>query len=477
MSLQVIALDVGTSRIKALRLDARGESVAHAAEPSPRQTAAGVDPTQVWDAVCRVLRAVSAGHPAPAAVIVAGQGDGLWRIDADGGALTAFQWNSTRATDVVLGWEADGTIQQHFRATGTVVWPGTSAALWSWLKDKDPADAARTAAFFTAKDWISFKMTGEVATDVTDATIPFLDPRTGEYSTAAFARLGCEELESLAPPVRQPGEVLGTIMASAAAATGLPEGTPVHVGCLDLAAMARGIGLTELGESMAVLGTTVSAVALSADLPVDGEVSGAVIRIDDGAYLRVMGATSGTTTLEWFLDNHGYDEDTKYEQFWEDVNSAEPGVLMLPYLAGERAPFLAPNATGTYAGITPTTTRRELARATVEGLSFALRLGLEAAGAGTGKLVLTGGGAVREEWRQLLADLTSIPVEVDLRSDSSLLGAASLVPGFADVLAAGVASRKVYTAGPAAADLGVRYQQYLALLTAMRTVWRQGEAS
>ncbi len=475
MSRQMIALDVGTSRIKALRLDAGGKQVATAAETSPRQTAAGVDPLEVWHVVCNVLRSVTAGYPAPAAVIVAGQGDGLWRIDADGGALPAFQWNSTRATDVVLGWDADGTIEKHFRASGTVLWPGTAAALWVWLKKQAPADAARTAAFFAAKDWISFKLTGEVATDVTDASIPFLDPRTGEYSSAAFERLGCEDLEPLAPPVRQPGEVLGTLTKTAAADTGLPEGTPVHVGCLDLAAMVRGLGLKDVGQSMAVLGTTVSAVALSDSLPLDREASGAVVRLAEGKYMRVMGATSGTTTLEWFLDNHGYAEADKYEQFWSDVNSADPGVLMLPYLAGERAPFLAPNATGTYTGITPATTRRELARATVEGLSFALRLALEAAGAGTQGLVLTGGGAVREEWRQLLADLTSTPVEVDLRSDSSLLGVASLVPGFADVLGAGEGSRKVYRAGPATAELGARYHRFLSLLAAMRAVWREGE--
>ncbi len=473
MTRQLIALDVGTSMIKALRLSQAGERIAYAAEPSPRETPAGVDPESVWAVVCRVVGEVARASGELAGIVVTGQGDGLWRIDSEGRPLRAYQWNSVLAADVVRRWDRAGTIEAHFRETGTVLWPGTSAALWVWLLENDPADAGRTAAFFTAKDWVTSRLTGVVATDVTDATIPFLDPVSGEYSQAAFDRLGCEALAPLAPPVCAPGHLLGDLLPAAAFATGLPAGISVYLGCLDLAAMLRGLGLTEVGEAMAVLGTTVSAVAISDELRLAQEPSGAVIRLGAGRFMRVMGANSGTTALEWFLDTHGYTGPGKYDRYWADVSAAQSGVLMLPYLAGERAPFLEPNATGAYVGITPTTTRGELARATVEGISYALRHNLEASGPGNGRLVLTGGGASREEWRQLVTDITLAAVQVDLRSDASLLGVASLVDGFAEVLTTGSQDRASYTAGPDSPRLQAGYREFLRLLAGFRTLWKE----
>lgn len=477
MNRHLIALDVGTSMIKALRLDPTGQQIAYSAEPSPRESLAGVDPEEVWRVVCRVVSAVAQVEGDPAGIIVTGQGDGLWRVDADGLPLPAYQWNSTRAAHVIRRWDRLGVIEAQFRQSGTVLWPGTSAALWVWLTENDPADAARTATFFTVKDWVNSRLTGIIATDITDATIPFLDPRSGQYSQDSFDRLGCEALAPLAPQVRTPGELLGRVRPDASAATGLPVGTPVYLGCLDLVAMVRGIGLSEVGEAMAVLGTTASSVAITDDLALNREPSGAVVMQDQGTYYRIMGATSGTTTLEWFLDTHGYVGPDRYERFWADADQAGPEVLMLPYLAGERAPFLEPNASGVYVGITPTTTRRELARATVEGITFALRYSLEAAGAGTERLVLTGGGASREEWRQLVADLCSGTVEVDLRSHSSLLGVASLVDGFAGAVTAGSLTSSSYTAGPAAPRLHEGYREFHRVLAAFRILWKEGETS
>lgn len=471
--MQVIALDVGTSVIKAVRLDQAGRTVATAAGPSPKETAEGVDPNQVWTIVGQVLSEVAADAAELAGIIVTGQGDGLWRIDGNGELLRAYQWNSTKAADVVRRWERAGVITDHFRASGTVLWPGTSAALWVWLTETDPAEAERTAAFFTVKDWIGFKLSGEVATDVTDATIPFLDPATGEYSAAAFARLGCGALQARAPRVSNPGDLLGQVQPSAAEATGLPVGTPVYVGCLDGAAMLFGLGLSQVGEAMAILGTTVAAIAISDELPLDQEPSGAVLRLGAGRYYRIMAANSGTTTLDWFLTSHGYTGPDRYDRFWSDYAEGSGDLLMLPYLAGERAPFLEPSATGAYVGIRPETTVADFARATVEGITFALKLGLAGVGSGGGTLLLTGGGARRAEWCQLVADITGMPVEVDAGGESSLLGVAGLVPGFAEVAAANVRPRPSYAPGTQADRLEARYRDFTTTLLAFRELWKR----
>jgi sugar (pentulose or hexulose) kinase len=472
--MHVIAIDVGTSVIKALRLDETGAVIAQASKRSPNETAAGVDPGEVWAAVCRVLSQVAnAPGELLAGIIVTGQGDGLWRIDGDGHPLASYQWNSTKAANVVRRWTRDGTIEDHFHASGTVLWPGTSAALWVWLSEADPEEAARTAAYFTAKDWIGFKLSGRVATDVTDATIPFLDPATGEYSPAAFDRLGCSALTPMAPQVLMPGDELGQLSDSAAEATGLPKGTPVHVGCLDGAAMLFGLGLNQVGDSMAILGTTVAAVAISDQLPLGQEPSGAVLRLGPGRYYRIMGGNSGTTTLEWFLESHGYEGEDRYNRYWSDCAASTGHLLMLPYLAGERAPFLEPAASGAYIGVTPRTTVADFAKATVEGITFALRLGLDAVGGGSGSLLLTGGGAQRREWCQLVADVTRRPVEVDTGGEASLRGVASLVPGFSSLADPRGQSRAKYQPGSSAEPLEAKYREFSRTLLAFRGLWKQ----
>lgn len=470
---QVVAVDVGTSMIKALRLTADGEIAARAARPAPTDSAPGTDPVAQWEAVRAVLTEVTEGASAFAGVVVTGQGDGLWRLDEDGRGLRAHLWNATEPAAVVAAWEADGTIERHFRRTGTVLWPGTSAALWRWLEQVDPVEAGRTATVFTAKDWVTYQLSGVVATDVTDATIPFLDVATGRYDPQTIADLGCDVLADRLAPVHEPGEVIGEVTAAAAAATGLPPGTPVVTGCLDLAAMVSGLGLTGVGDALAVLGTTASTVAITDRVPADTEPAGATIRLGSpDRFLRVMGASSGTTTLEWFLAVNGYDGQERHERFWTDIDGVDEGVMLLPYLAGERAPFLAPEASGAFLGLTSTTTAAGLGRATVEGITFSLRHGLESVGAGAEHLVLTGGGSSRSEWCQLVADVAGREVVVDTRTDVGALGAAALVPGFG-ALAHTAQAAEHYRPGPAAAELDRRYRRFVALVAAFRPLWKE----
>lgn len=470
---QVVAVDVGTSIIKALRLTADSQVAARAARPAPTDNAPGTDPVAQWEAVRAVLAEVAEGAPSLAGVVVTGQGDGLWRLDEAGRGLRAYLWNATEPAAVVAAWDADGTIERHYRRTGTVLWPGTSAALWRWLERADPAEANRTATVFTAKDWVTYQLSGVIATDVTDATIPFLDVTTGRYDPGAVADLGCAHLQDRLAPVHGPGEVLGEVTPVASEATGLPAGTPVVAGCLDLAAMVAGLGLTEVGDALAVLGTTASTVAITDRVPIDTEPAGATIRLGSpDRFLRVMGASSGTTTLEWFLAVNGYEGEGRYERFWTDIDGVDQGVVLLPYLAGERAPFLAPEASGAFLGLTSTTTAAGLGRATVEGITFSLRHGLESVGAGTDQLVLTGGGSSRPEWCQLVADVTGREVVVDTRSDVGVLGAAALVPGFG-ALAHTAQAAEHYRPGPRAAELGRRYQRFVDLVAAFRPLWKE----
>lgn len=477
MTETVLALDVGTSMVKAVLLDRDGAVHSRGSAPTPEGPVPGTDPGSLWEVVLDVLSQLTAASPRPVdAVVVSGQGDGLWSIDRDGVPQRAYPWNTIDAAAIVQRWERDGTIEAHFRRSGTVLWPGTDAAVWRWLEATDPDRIERTRTVFSAKDWISFQLTGEIATDVTDASIAFLDLEARAYDARAIEGLGCHAIADRLPPVCAPGEVLGGVRAGVAARTGLTEGAPVHVGCLDLIAMIRAAGLREAGDALAVLGTTAVAVSVLDALPVEAEPSGATVAMPEpGRYLRVLGANSGTTTLEWFLRTHGYTGEDRHDRFWDDVNAAgDQGALLLPFLAGERAPFLAPEATGAFLGLTAATSLGGMGHGVVTGITHALKHCLDAAGAGEDDLVLTGGGASRREWCQLVADVLDRPVLVEARADLGALGAASLVPGFEQLAGADDTQPRTRITPAAGRDRAAeRHTAYLDVVETLRPLFKE----
>lgn len=423
----VIAIDAGTSAIKVAAVSSEGCVTAVAREAVPASPSTGNDLDSFWSCVTTAIRSISDQVDSVDAIAVTGQGDGLWAIDSSGNpAGPAHEWNSSVAAEIIRGWEIDGTLERHYDDAATVLWPGTTAAIWNWLESAEPEHAKRTQHVFCAKDWINFKLSGVIATDVTDATIPFLNLETGSYSQSAIERLGCTALaDKLAPIVPQASEI-GTLTADAANITGLTAGTPVVMGCLDVVALTLGVGLAQTGDALAVLGTTAAAMVLTEVLDRTGENVGATLRLQpDNKYLRIMGSNSGTSTLDWYLRTN----EMTIDEFWEDVQAGTSGVTMMPYLAGERVPFLAPDATGAFLGVTPQTTRSDMSRAVVHGITHSLRHCLDFAQRSESTLVLTGGGSASSQWCQLVADVTQRRVEVDNRAHIACVGLASLVSG------------------------------------------------
>ena len=465
----ILAIDAGTSAIKAAVIADDGAVVAVGRESVVGRASVGNDPIAYWHHVVAAIRAVSEEARTADSIAVTGQGDGLWTIDQAGlPAGPAHEWNSAASAEVVRRWEQDGTIEQHYRHGATVLWSGTSAALWKWLQRTDAEHCARTSHVFFAKDWINYQLCGVVATDVSDATIPFLDLDTGTYSTTAIAALGCSDLEDKLAPIRPQGGTLGKLSRQAAEATGLVKGTPILMGCVDGVALINGVGLKQPGDALGVLGTTAAALVLTESLDRSGETVGATLRLqDDGHFLRFMGSNSGTSTLDWYRSTVG----SSLDEFWDDVAQGSPGVTMLPYLSGERVPFLAPDATGTFIGLTASTGRPELARAVAHGITHSLRHCLDAAGGSNGPIVLTGGGSASSQWCQLVADVSQRTVYVDDRPHVACVGLATLVTGQATPDAG---ERATYEPK---IDLTPEYESFVALGQKLRPIWNEQAAS
>ena len=427
----IIGVDAGTSVVKAVAFADDGEVLRVAARPtrtlSPAPGHAEQDLEEVIAAVGAVVREVSAGET-PRLLGITAQGDGLWLLDAAGRSVRPpILWSDARAASVLSGWLESGVADQGFRYCGSVLFPGAAAPLLAYLQAHEPESLAAAATAGYCKDAILQRLTGVRVTDVSDASLPFFHPRQRDYHEDAFALYGIETWRHLLPPVDPTPAPLRPLTDKGAALTGLPVGTAIHAGPFDLAATMLGAGVTELGDGLVILGTTLGCAVLVDDPGTDGNPAGMLLCTPEPErWVRVMPAMVGTPSLEWILGITGL----RREDLDAALAGTEPGaggVVILPYLApaGERAPFVDPYARGQAIGLSLESTREDLVRAVCEGIAYAVRDCLEAAGLGPEGRVFLGGGGVRSAgWRQILADVLHRPLLLGRQPEPGARGAA-----------------------------------------------------
>ncbi|MFJ2173151.1 FGGY family carbohydrate kinase [Streptomyces sp. NPDC087851] len=407
-----VGVDMGTSVAKAVAFAEDGTPLGVESVPislGGQGDHVEQDIEEVVRAAGTVVGAVTAGRT-PALVALTGQGDGLWLADDRGRAVRpALSWMDGRAGALVAGWMADGTAREMYRRTGNVLFPGSPGPLLAWLDRNEPRslDAATTAA--CCKDILHLRLTGERSTDLSDASVPFLDPRTRAYSPEALAALGVGHRAGLLPPIAETlpyGEARGSL-------PGLPDGTPVTSGPYDLPACAIGAGVTEPGDGLLIVGTTLACQVVVERVAFEEEPVGfhlALARPD--RHMRALPAMTGTVALDWVLGVTG----TSHDQL-SDLLTGTPrgarGVAALPYLSpsGERVPFVDHTARAEFTGLDLRASRADLVRGMCEAIAFAARHCLEAAGL-TGELAVCGGGTRSPAWLRLFADVIGRPLRV-----------------------------------------------------------------
>ncbi|CAL9455145.1 FGGY family carbohydrate kinase [Streptomyces sp. enrichment culture] len=408
-----VGIDVGTSVVKAAAFDAEGRQLAVEARPVGLSLHGGVveqDMEEVYGAVTGVLGALTAAVAEPVEFAgLTGQGDGVWLVD-DGGrpVRAAASWMDGRAHELVDRWLADGTFEAVFRRTGSAMFPGCPGPLLAWLDRHEPKalDTARAALY--CKDVVFQRLTGAgPTTDVSDASMPFLDPRTRTYDDRVVELLGLTHRRGLLAPVSDPVATAGS------RGEGLPAGTPIANGPYDLPACALGAGVTSPGDGLLIVGTCLASLVATTELDLTGEPAGLYISTDrPGHWLRAMPAMVGTAALDWVLSTTGVRHD-EVDVLLARTPPGAHGVRVLPYFApsGERAPFVEPRLRAELSGVCLESTRGDLVRATCEGIGYAARHCLEAAGL-TGSLAVCGGGTRSPAWMRLLADVLGRPLRV-----------------------------------------------------------------
>ncbi|PBC63596.1 carbohydrate kinase [Streptomyces sp. Tue6028] len=467
-----VGIDVGTSMVKAAAFDESGRELAVETQPVRLSLHDGFveqDMEEVYTAVVGVLSALTTAVPGPVELAgLTGQGDGVWLVDDEGRPVrAAASWMDGRAHELVDQWLADGTFETVFRRTGSAMFPGCPGPLLAWLDRYEPAalDAAATALY--CKDMVFQRLTGVRATDVSDASMPFLDPRTRRYDNRVVELLGLTHRRGLLAPVSDP------LATGRARGEGLPSGTPLANGPYDLPACALGAGVTAPGDGLLIVGTCLASLVGTTDLDLSGEPAGLYISTDRAGYwLRAMPAMVGTAALDWVLSTTGVRHD-EVDGLLAETPPGAHGVRVLPYFApsGERAPFVEPRLRAELTGVSLESTKADLVRATCEGIGFAARHCLEAAGL-TGSLAVCGGGTRSPAWMQLLADVLGRPLRViegEVGARGAVLAAAGRHGVSLDADAWTRPARVVRADAGRAAHYAKAYEDHLAHLHDART--------
>ncbi|MCW8380083.1 FGGY-family carbohydrate kinase [Streptomyces justiciae] len=465
-----IGIDVGTSTVKAAAFDAEGRELKVAARPVRLRMRGGTveqDMDEVYGAVVAVLEEV--GGEAVELAGLTGQGDGVWLLDRAGRPVrSAVSWMDGRAAELVDRWLADGTFETVFRRTGSAMFPGCPGPLLAWLDSHDPKSLDAATAAVYCKDMVFQRLTGapRATTDVSDASMPFLDPRTRAYDNRVVELLGLTHRRGLLAPVSDP------VATGEARGEGLPAGTRLSNGPYDLAACALGAGVTAPGDGLLIVGTCLASLVATTDLDLTGEPAGLYISTDrPGHWLRAMPAMVGTAALDWVLSTTRIAHD-EVDALLADTPPGANGVHVLPYFApsGERAPFVEPRLRAELTGVSLESTPADLVRATCEGIGYAARHCLEAAGL-TGSLAVCGGGTRSPAWMRLLADVLGRPlrvVEGEVGARGAVLAAAER---YGVALDTGAWTRPTAVVEPApgrAAYYAKGYDDHLARLDAAR---------
>lgn len=428
----IIGVDAGTSNVKAAAFDERGDVVVSAARPTTTTARhpgwAEQDVAAIVAAVGETVREVLAQVGPPSVLAITAQGDGCWLLDAAGdGAAPGVLWSDGRAGEIAAAWERDGVSAAAFRQTGNVPFAGCAAAILAWWQRHDPELLASAATAGYPNDAIRQQLTGLRAIDPTDASLPFLDVRTRQVDPEALRIYGlADQLRLMAPVSAWPTPIL-PLTARGAALVGAPEGTPVHVGPLDFPASLIGSGVREPGDGLISFGTTLGTGVLVDRVDTTGEPSGMTVCLPwPDRWIRLMPAMAGTLALNWLLPLVGATHDDL-----DGLLAASPpganGALALPFVtpSGERAPFVDASARGRIIGLSTEHGRADLVRAMCEGIAYAARHCLDAAGLSpTGTVTISGGGGRSAELQRLLASVLGRPLRIARGPEPGARGAA-----------------------------------------------------
>ncbi len=502
MAQYLLGIDNGSTVSKAALFDLHGKEIAVASckadteYPHPGWTERDME--MLWQSTATAIREVLAKSGADPKEIAGigntGHGNGVYLLDKQGRPLrNGVQSMDSRAADIVTEWNQRNLHEQVFPFTIQSFWPAQPNAILAWLKKNEPQNYERLGAILMVKDYIKYRLTGEVTTDFTDmSATSLMDVRNKCYSRELMALYDLSEAYDALPPLKQGSEVIGQVTSAAAQETGLAVGTPVVGGLFDVDASAIGAGAINVNQACLVMGSWSINEVITKEPIVDTSLFMTTLFAEPGLFLTIEGSATSATNLEWFVNQCCGDERAEakrrgvsvYEICSEEVASLPPGstnIIFHPFLYGSN---VQPSARAGFYGVAGWHTRAHLLRALYEGVVFGHLNHIEKlrkAGGQINTARLAGGGSRSVVWSQMFADTIQVPMEI---SDGNELGArgvalsagigAGIYRDYAEAVQEAVSVVRVHEPIPANTPLYMaRYAEYERLIKVMQVPWEE----
>ncbi|MBD1572614.1 xylulokinase [Vibrio sp. S17_S38] len=429
-----IGIDLGTSGVKVILMDASGQVLASeqvaltVSRPQPLWSEQ--DPDHWWQATCEAMVALSQTHDLSQvkAIGLSGQMHGATLLDCNGDIIRpAILWNDGRCAQECE--ELEVLVPNSKTITGNLMMPGFTAPKLKWVQKYEPENFSRIDKVLLPKDYLRFKMCGIFASDMSDsAGTLWLDVKKRDWNDELLAATGLSR--SNMPELFEGNEMTGYLCSTIAKQWGMPS-VPIAAGAGDNAAGAIGVGITKPGQAMLSLGT--SGVYFAAS---DGFIANPESALHSFCHAlpntwHTMSVTlSAASCLDWCAQLTNMADVPSLLAEVEQHSNPNSQVIFLPYLSGERTPHNNPDAKGVFFGMTHETNTADLGLAVLEGVGFAFADGFDALHVTQyvpEEISLIGGGTKSAYWRQMLSDITGMPLIYRQGGDvGPALGAARL---------------------------------------------------
>lgn len=498
----LLGIDIGTSGCKLSVFGRSGEVIASETRSYPvlraREGYAEQNPEDWWEAVCAAAGAILAKGVRAEEITAIGVDGQSWSaigVDKAGNTLgTTPIWMDTRSQkeceqlNTILGKE------QIFKTCGNVIQPMHTMPKILWYKNNEPEKYERISTVLQSNSFIVYKLTGALTQEPSQGYgWSCFDMNSGTWNYDMCRDAGIRQ--SILPEIAPCHAIVGRVSRQAAALTGLLAGTPVCAGGLDAACGTLGVGVIDDGQTQEQGGQAGGmSICLTKAYACPELILG--MHVVPGRWLLQGGTVGGGGTMKWFEQEFGAEERMRAAEagtssFYEldreagEIAPGSDGLILLPYLSGERSPIWDVNAKGVFYGIDYAKTRAHFCRAVMEGVAFSLRHNLEVAseaGAEVKTLYAMGGSANSSLWMQIKADITGHEIDVPASDTATALGAAMLAgvgtgyyPSFAEAVSQTVRVKaKYYPVSERCRTYDRIYAQYLELYPRLKSLMKEG---
>jgi xylulokinase len=483
-----LGLDIGTSSVKGVLIDGQHKILASASSAlkvsRPHPGWSEQNPEDWWKACNSVVRALAREKPKSMAGVegigLSGQQHGATLLDkADKVLRPAILWNDARA--FAECWEIEAREPRSRSIAGNIPLSGFTAPKLVWVKNHEPRIFDQVSKVLLPKDYVRLRMTGEYASDMSDAAGTFwLNVEKREWSDILLAATDMSRAQM--PALFEGTEPTGRLTTALAKSWGMPKRPVIAGGGGDNAASACGIGAVKPGAAFASLGTSgVLFVSNVRFMPNTARAVHAFCHAVPGTWHQMGVILSATASLEWLAGILATPAPKLIATLGQNVDGPSPA-LFLPYLSGERTPVADSEVRGLMMGLGHETDRRTLIHAVLDGVAFAFRDCLEAlkaAGTTVDRVTAVGGGSRSQLWLKIIATVLDVPVDVPAAGDfGGAFGAARLGliaatgANFAQVLTPPRISKTIAPDAKARDAYEKAYGRYVRIYPAIREIYR-----